>query len=122
MLSWSRRKAKAPSPISQMKCLPTLCLPMTFPTRIPILSLSFSRPAATEALIFSRSASVAASNDSRLSRRVPAAHQPLAGIIRMGDLGEVLLIEQGQLQRAAVSGQDGDVRGLQRGDPPGARQ
>ena len=35
----------------------------------------------------------------------------------MGDLGEVLLVEQAHLQRAGVGGQRGDLRGAQRGQP-----
>src|ERR1039457_4998508 len=41
--------------MSRMKCLATLCLLMTLPARIPILSGSFSRPAAAAALIVARS-------------------------------------------------------------------
>ena len=80
IFSSSRRKLKPPSVICHVKCFPTLCFPMTFPTRTPILSGSFSRPAAADFLIFSRSASVAASSFSRLDgagyfqRRVTAAH------------------------------------------------
>jgi hypothetical protein len=32
-------------------------------------------------------------------RGVVAAHQPLAGVVRMGDLEQVLLVKQRQLQR-----------------------
>ena len=50
--------------------------------------------------------------------RVAAGDQPLAGEVGGGDLGEVLLIEQRHLQRAAVGHQLADGRGAQRGDPP----
>ena len=50
--------------------------------------------------------------------RVAAGDQPLAGVVRAGDLGQVLLIEQGQLQRAVVGHELADGRGAQRGDPP----
>ena len=53
-------------------------------------------------------------------QRVLAGHQPLAGKVRGGDLGQVLLIEQGQLQRA-LADQGFDLRGAQRGDPVQAR-
>ena len=48
--------------------------------------------------------------------RVLAGHQPLAGEVRGGDLGQVLGIEQGQLQ-VPVPDQGLDLRGAQRGDP-----
>ena len=48
--------------------------------------------------------------------RVHAGHQPLAGEVRGGDLGQVLDIEQGQLQ-VPVPDQRLDLRGAQRGDP-----
>ena len=48
--------------------------------------------------------------------RVLAGYQPLAGEVRGGDLGQVLDIEQGQLQ-VAVPDQRLDLRGAQRGDP-----
>ena len=48
-----------------------------------------------------------------------AAHdQPLAGILLGGDLGQVVLIEQRQLQRP-VFDQPSDLRRLQRRDPAG---
>ena len=68
--------------------------------------------------------SVAASRSSPLAgavggqHRVAAGDQPLAGEVRGGDLGEVLLVEQGQLERAVVGHQLADGRGAQRGDPP----
>jgi hypothetical protein len=67
--------------------------------------------------------SVAASRSSRLGRaggqdRVAAGDQPLAGEVRGGDLGQVLLIEQGQLEGAIIGHQLLDGRGPQRGDPP----
>jgi hypothetical protein len=34
--------------------------------------------------------------------RVAAGDQPLAGVVRAGDLGEVLLVEEAELERAAV--------------------
>ena len=51
-------------------------------------------------------------------RRVTAGDQPLAGEIRAGDLGQVLLIEEAELERAVVGHQLADGRGAQRGDPP----
>ena len=50
--------------------------------------------------------------------RVAAGDQPLAGKVRRGDLGQVLLVEQGQLERAVVGHEPADGRGAQRGDPP----
>src|SRR5207253_4572037 len=49
--------------------------------------------------------------------RVAAGDQPLAGEVGGGDLGEVLLIEQGQLERAVVGHELADGGGAQRGDP-----
>ena len=37
--------------------------------------------------------------------RVAAGDQPFAGVVGVGDLGEVLLVEQGQLQRPVLGGQ-----------------
>ena len=48
---------------------------------------------------------------------VAAADEPLAGVVGVGDLGEVLIIEQAHLQRPVVGGQGGDGRGAQRGQP-----
>ena len=50
--------------------------------------------------------------------RVAAGDQPLAGEVRRGDLGEVLLVEQAELQRPVVGHELLDGRGAQRGDPP----
>ena len=49
---------------------------------------------------------------------VAAGDQPLAGEVIGGDLGEVLLVEQAQLERAVVGHQLADGGGAQRGDPP----
>ena len=48
---------------------------------------------------------------------VTAGDQPLAGEVRRGDLREVLLVEQGQLQRPVVGHKLFDGGGAQRGDP-----
>ena len=67
---------------------------------------------------------MAASSSSRVAGpvggqdRVAAGDQPLAGEVRRGDLGHVLLIEQGQLERAVAGHQLADGGGAQRGDPP----
>ena len=50
--------------------------------------------------------------------RVAAGDQPLAGEVRAGDLGQVLLVEEAELERAVVGHQLLDGRGAQRGDPP----
>ena len=47
---------------------------------------------------------------------IAADHQPLAGVVRRGDRGHVALVEQRQLQGAAVQ-QVLDRRSPQRGDP-----
>ncbi len=50
--------------------------------------------------------------------RIAAGDQPLAGKVGRGDLGEVLLIEQGQLEGPVVGHELFDGVGAQRGDPP----
>ena len=50
--------------------------------------------------------------------RVAAGDQPLAGEVIGGDLREVLLIEEAELERAVVGHELLDGRGAQRGDPP----
>ena len=42
---------------------------------------------------------------------VAAGDQPFAGVVGVGDLGQVLLVEQAHLQRPVVGGQRGDLRG-----------
>src|SRR5712691_6279203 len=48
---------------------------------------------------------------------VLAADQPFAGVVGVGDLGEVTDVEQAHLQRPVITGQRGDGGRLQRGDP-----
>jgi hypothetical protein len=48
---------------------------------------------------------------------VAAGDEPFAGVVGVGDLGEVLLVEQAHLQRAVVGGERGDGRGAQAGEP-----
>ena len=50
--------------------------------------------------------------------RVAAGDEPLAGELGRGDLGEVLLVEQGQLEGAVVGHELADGGGAQGGDPP----
>ena len=50
-------------------------------------------------------------------QRVAAGDQPLAGVVGVGDLGQVLLVEQGQLQRPVRGGERGDRRRPQAGQP-----
>ena len=82
------------------KCLPVLYLLITLPTSTPIGPAPVSFPAWTRAMIGASSFSVAASSSSAGAGpvggqdRVAAGDQPLAGEVRRGDLGEVLLVEQ----------------------------
>ncbi len=55
-------------------------------------------------------------------RGIAAADQPLARVSGVGDLGEVLLVEQRHLQRPVVAGQRRDLGGAQGGDPACAGQ
>jgi hypothetical protein len=95
---------------------------MIFPAATPILSGSLIRPTATRAAIVARPASVAASRSLALAGplggqdRVAAGDQPLAGVVRGADLGEVLLIEQRQLQGAVVCHELADRGAAQAGD------
>ena len=108
----------------RLKCLPVLYLLITLPTSTPIAAAPASRPARTRATSGASSSSVAASRSSRLrapvggQHRVAAGDQPLAGEIIRGDLGEILLTGQGQLQRPVAGDQLADGRGAPRGDPP----
>ncbi len=94
--------------MSRMKCLATFRLLMIFPAATPILSGSLIRPAAAWAAILPRSASVAASSSPRVRARLAASNGLRQAISRSPgksgerDLGQVLLIEQGQLQRPVV--------------------
>ena len=60
--------------------------------------------------------------------RVAAGDQAFAGVVGVGDLGEVLLVEQGRLQRPAGGGERLDRRGSEGGQPaqvesrPGGRR
>ena len=49
--------------------------------------------------------------------RVAAGDQAFAGVVGVADLGEVLLVEQGRLQRPAGGGERLDRRGAERGQP-----
>ena len=55
---------------------------------------------------------------------IGAHHQPLARIIRAGDLGQIALVEQRELQAPVGGGERLDGRGAQRGEPvePGRDQ
>ena len=114
--------------MSVVKCLATLRRRSTRSARSAILSWPRSgrRARAQAAAIFARSASVAASSDSRLRARSASRNGFLQATSRSpGKSGEVIsarswLIEQGQLQRA-VADQRLDLRGAQRGDPVQAR-
>ena len=106
------------------KCLPVLYLLITLPTSTPIAAAPVSRPAATRAMRGASSFSVAASRSSRLRARSAAStglRQAISrspGIVIGGDLGQVLLIEEAELERPVLGHQLLDRRGAQRGDPP----
>src|SRR6266568_8915688 len=111
----SRRHARQPGLMSRMKCLATLYRSMTFPAGTPILSASFSRPAVTwsrafpQELLGGGQQVLALAGPLGGQQRVAAGDQPLAQVVRAGDLGQVLLIEQGHLQRAAVIGELAEI-------------
>ena len=107
-------------------CLAILCLPMTLPTARPIASAPRSFPAATRAVMGAEQPFGGGEQVLALAgalggqHRVAAGDQPLAGEVRRGDLGQVLLAEQGQLQRPVLGHELLDGGGAQRGDPPEA--
>ncbi len=110
--------------MAMSKCLPVLYLVITWPTATPISPAPASLPARTRAVMGASSFSVAASSSLAGAGavggqdRVAAGDQPLAGEVRAGDLGQVLLVEEAELQRPAVGHELSDGRGAQRGDPP----
>src|SRR6185295_13712491 len=120
--SCRRSMARLVSVIWWWKCLATLYLLMTRPSATPISSAPVSRPAAMRAMIGSSRFSVAVRRSSRLRARSVAncglRHQPLAGVVGVGDLGQVVGVEQAHLQRPVIAGELGDRGGAQRGDPP----
>ena len=81
-------------------------------------------PRLTRSLMAANSFSVAASSWVRLRARwaansgVAARDQPFAGVVGMGDLGQILLVEQAHLQWAVIGRECGDGGVAQRGDPP----
>src|ERR1019366_5701163 len=91
MPSWSRRQEIRPSLMSRMKCLGNFRLLITFPAATPILSGSFSRPAAALAAMAPRSASVAASSSWRVRARLAASNGLRQAISRSpGKSGELI--------------------------------
>ena len=105
------------------KCLPVLYLLITLPTSTPMGPAPVSFPAWTRAVMGARSFSVAASSSVRVRAR-SAARTGLRQAMsrspgkRGGDLGQFMLVEQGELQRAVVGHELLDGGGAQRGDPP----
>ena len=110
--------------ISTVKCLATLRRLRTLSTRTAILSWPRSgRRARAQAAAILLQVGLGGGQQRfplagplGFQERVLAGHQPLAGEVRGGDLGQVLGIEQGQLQVPAAD-QRLDLRGAQRGDP-----
>src|SRR5664279_3958688 len=110
MLCWFRVTVRVVSVMARWKCLAILWRPRTFPTRSPILSAPVGLPAWTAAWIGARAFSVAVSRSRRLRPRRSAraglrqATSRSPGLVGVGDLGEVLLIEQAHLQRTGIGG------------------
>ena len=102
-----------------VKCLAILCLPITLPQARPIASASRSVPVDDGAQQLGGGQQVLALAGALGGQhRVAAGDQPLAGKVRRGHLGRVLLIEEAELQRAVVGHQLADRRDARRGDPP----
>ena len=105
------------------KCLAILYLPMTLPTAVP--TRGPGQPAGRDAggdrgeeLLGGGQQGFALAGAFVGQRGVAAGDQPLAGKVRRGDLGEVLLVEEAELQRAVVGHELADGGRAQRGDPP----
>src|SRR6266498_875620 len=87
------------------RCLAILYLSMILPTLSPILSAPTRRPSATAARVLASAVWVAAGDEA------------FPGVVGVADLGEVLLVEQRQLQRLPVDGQLRDRGCPERGQP-----
>ena len=106
------------------KCLAILNLLITLPTRSPMVSLPRSgrllalggRGDGGQLGFGGGQQLVAFAGALGGQGRVAAAHQPLAGVVRVADLNQVVLIEQRQLQRVGLD-EGLDLRGAQRSDP-----
>ena len=87
------------------KCLPVLYLVITLPTSTPISpgALQAAGPdpgdEGGEQLLGGGEEFLAGAGPVGGQDRVAAGDQPLAGEVRRGDLGEVLLIEEAELKR-----------------------
>ena len=105
------------------KCLPVLYLVITLPTSTPI---SGAAQAACPDPGDDRGQQLLGSGEQFLAGagavggqdRVAAGDQPLAGEVIGGDLGQVLLVEEAELEGSVVGHELADRRGAQRGDPP----
>src|SRR5258705_2922656 len=97
---------------------------MALPPEIRILPAQARVPEATRSGIRASSLLVAASSSERLRARSIAsaglrqAINRSPGVVGVGDLGQVLGVEQAHLQRAVLGGEFGDRWFAQRGDPP----
>ena len=106
------------------KCLPVLYVLITLPTSTPISPAPLQAAGLDpgdeggEQLLGGGEQVLAGAGPVGGQDRVAAGDQPLAGEVRGGDLGEVLLVEEAELERAVVGHQLADGRGAQRGDPP----
>ena len=105
------------------KCLPVLYLVITLPTSTPISPAPCRRrldpgDEGGEQLLGGGEQFLAGAGAVGGQDRVAAGDQPLAGEVRRGDLGEVLLVEEAELEGAVVGHELADGRGAQRGDPP----
>ena len=106
------------------KCLPILYLPMTLPTAIADLAGAGQGAGgdpvgdAGEQFLGRGQQLCAFAGAFGRQRWVAAGDQPFAGVVGVGDLGQVLGVEQAHLQRPVVAGELGDRGCAQRGDPP----
>ena len=106
------------------KCLAILNLLITLPTLSPIWSAPTRRPSRTAEMMGARASSVAANSSLRLrvrssaKQRVATGDEPFVGVVGMGELGQVALVEEAELQRSVVFDQGGDLGRPQAGQPP----
>ena len=108
MEAWLRRQVIRSPAISRSKCLATLRLLMIFPACKPILSGSLIRPAVDPGgdlaqVVLGGPQQVLALTGALASQdRVAAGDQPLAWVVRAGDLGQVLLVQQAELEGPVI--------------------
>ena len=105
---------KPSSLIVVSKCLAILYLPITLPKALPMSAAPDNRAGLRPSFdgpqqFLGRGQQLCAfAGTLGGQQRVAARDQPFAGVVGMGDLGQILLVEQAHLQWAVIGGQCGD--------------